>query len=77
MQGLLLLINGDTAFLYQTGRFGWPAVDTSFDKLINERCASYYVTVDKESSDSKFVRNNYKIIKETDSFFIADLTKKI
>lgn len=29
--------NGDTAFLYQTRRFGWPVVDTSFDKLINER----------------------------------------
>lgn len=68
--------NGDTAFLYQTRRFGWPAVDTSFDKLINERGADFYVTVEKESQDSIFVRQNYKVILETDSFFIADLSKK-
>ncbi len=68
--------NGDTAFLYQTKRFGWPAVDTSFDKLINERGADFYVSVDKGSQDSKFIRANYKIVAETDLFFIADLSEK-
>jgi len=67
--------NGDTAFLYQTKRFGWPAVDTSFEKLIKERGASYYVSVDRESQDSKYVKSNFLVIKETDSYFIADLTK--
>ncbi|BCX14810.1 MAG: hypothetical protein KatS3mg088_493 [Patescibacteria group bacterium] len=69
--------NGDTAFLYQTKRFGWPAVDSSFDKLINERGAKFYVSVEKESQDSKFIRSHFKLIKETDSYFIADLTQKI
>jgi len=45
--------NGDTAFLYQTDRFGWPAVDTDFKKLINERGADYYVTVTPEDKDSR------------------------
>lgn len=67
--------NGDTAFLYQTKRFGWPAVDTSFEKLIKERGADYYVSVDKESQDSKYIKSNFLVIKETDSYFIADLTK--
>ncbi len=69
--------NGDTAFLYQTKRFGWPVVDTSFDKLIKERGADFYVSVDKENQDSKFIRAHYKIVLETNSFFIADLSDRI
>ena len=28
--------NGDTAFLYQTGRIGWPVVDRPIDELIEK-----------------------------------------
>jgi hypothetical protein len=34
--------NGDTAFLYQTKRWGWPAIDDSIDHII-EKGADYYV----------------------------------
>jgi len=70
--------NGDTAFLYQTGRYGWPAVDNSFDNLINVKGADYYVTVDPKSQDSLFIGRNYKIIYENEKgYFIADLKQKI
>src|SRR5258708_33574662 len=39
--------NGNTAFLYQTHRFGWPIVDRSFDELI-KLGADYYVSVNYE-----------------------------
>jgi len=65
--------NGDTAFLYQTERFGWPAVDTSFDKLIKERGADYYVSVNKGDADTKYIISKYKVIEETTEYLIADL----
>jgi hypothetical protein len=65
--------NGDTAFLYQTGRWGWPAVDTSFEKLINERGADYYVSVNLEDTDTKYIISNYKVIEQTSQYLIADL----
>ena len=37
--------DGDTAFLYATNRWGWPAIDNSIDNIIKEG-ADYYVSVD-------------------------------
>jgi hypothetical protein len=65
--------NGDTAFLYQTDRFGWPAVDTGFDKLIKFRGADYYVSVNKGDADTKLIVSKYKVIEETSEYVIADL----
>lgn len=65
--------NGDTAFLYQTKRYGWPAVDTSFDKLIDKRGADYYVSVTKDDEDTKFLLDKYKVVKETRDFVIINL----
>lgn len=67
--------NGDTAFLYQTRRFGWPAVDTSFDELI-ERGATHYVSLNFNDEDTKFLVNNFKVIERTDQYIIIDLRVK-
>jgi len=64
--------NGDTAFLYQTKRWGWPAVDTDFGTLIT-RGADYYVSVNLGDSDTKFVREHFKVLEENPQFMIADL----
>lgn len=64
--------NGDTAFLYQTGRMGWPAVDDSIDHII-ERGASYYVSVDPGSPDTKMVEERFETIKKTDKYIIIYL----
>lgn len=64
--------NGDTAFLYQTKRWGWPAIDTDFGTLI-KRGADYYVSVNLGDSDTKFVREHFKVLEENPQFMIADL----
>jgi 4-amino-4-deoxy-L-arabinose transferase-like glycosyltransferase len=68
--------NGDTAFLYQTKRWGWPAVDSDFNTLIKEG-ADYYVTVTPEDSDSIFIKSHFKVIKEEPGFMLADLHQPI
>jgi hypothetical protein len=68
--------NGDTAFLYQTDRFGWPAIDNSIDNIIAEG-ATYYVTVTLDDPDTKMIIDRFKVIEKTDKYLIADLTKPI
>jgi len=68
--------NGDTAFLYQTNRWGWPAVDDSFENLI-KKGASYYVSVDLGSADTKYVTGKYRTILRTDQYVLVDLTQKL
>lgn len=68
--------NGDTAFLYQTGRWGWPAIDSSIDKIIEEG-ATYYASVDLNSADTKMIEGRFKTIEKTDKFIIIDLKSPI
>jgi 4-amino-4-deoxy-L-arabinose transferase-like glycosyltransferase len=68
--------NGDTAFLYQTGRWGWPAIDNSIDKII-ERGADYYVSVTKGDADTQMIRLRFKPVEETDEYVIFDLGSPI
>lgn len=64
--------DGDTALLYQTGMSGWPAVDTSFDKII-ERGADYFVSVTLSDPDIKYLEERYKVVEETGNYVIIDL----
>lgn len=68
--------NGDTAFLYQTGRWGWPAIDNSIDNIIKEG-ASYYVSVDLGSSDTKMIAARFKTIEKNSKFIIINLREPI
>jgi hypothetical protein len=68
--------NGDTAFLYQTNRFGWPVVDNSIDNIIS-RGASYYVTVILNDADTKMIVERFKVIEKTDRYLIADLKQPL
>jgi hypothetical protein len=67
--------DGDTAFLYQTKRFGWPAVDDSIEKLV-EKGADYYVSVNLEDPDTEYVQKHYKVLMKTDKYLIANLHEK-
>ena len=67
---------GDTAFLYQTKRFGWPVVDDSIDNLI-EKGASYYASVDLGSTDTKNFETKFKTLEKTDKYIILDLMSPI
>lgn len=67
--------NGDTTFLYQTGRVGWPL---GFD--IDEKItmgATHYVTVSPTDGDweTKTLAETYTVLVRNDRYAIIDLTK--
>ena len=73
---IIIPYSGDTAFLYQTKRKGWPAVDDSIDNII-ERGADYYVSIDQGSADSVNFGKRFQTFLKTDKFIILDLHKEI
>lgn len=73
---IVIPYNGDTAFLYQTNRKGWPAVDNSIDNII-ERGADYYVSIDLGSPDSINFEKRFKTVAKTDQYIILDLHSEI
>ena len=68
--------DGDTAFLYQTDRWGWPAIDNSIDNIIKEG-ASYYVSVDLNSADTKMIESRFKTVEKTDKYIIINLREPL
>lgn len=66
--------NGDTAFLYQTGRYGWPVVDEPIERMV-KRGASYFVAVNFADPDVAYVEKNFRILEKTDQYIIADLLR--
>lgn len=73
---IVIPYNGDTAFLYQTKRKGWPAVDDSIDHII-EKGADYYVSLDQGSPDSLNFSKRFQTFLKTDRFIILDLHKEL
>lgn len=67
--------NGDTAFLYQTNRKGWPVVNTNIEKLI-ELGAQYYVSVNYDQTTNYLIEQKYKILEQNSKYIIIDLQQK-
>jgi hypothetical protein len=67
---------GDTAFLYQINRQGWP-VGFELDKKISMG-ATHYVTVNPSDNDeeTKILAETYTVLVRNEKFAIIDLTKK-
>jgi Dolichyl-phosphate-mannose-protein mannosyltransferase len=65
---------GDTTFLYQTKRAGWP-IGFEIDKKI-QMGATYYVTVNPMDSETKMMVEKYTVVAQSDKYVIIDLTKK-
>lgn len=63
---------GDTQFLFQTNRTGWPIGFEIENKI--KLGATHYVTTTKDN-ESIQLKQNYSIIKETQDYLIIDLTK--
>jgi len=64
---------GDTAFLYQTNRYGWPLLTYDIDKMISLG-ATHYVSVNFDSDTNKLIQNPlFKTLKRTDQFIILEL----
>lgn len=73
---ILAPYNGDTAFLYHTGRSGWPAVDSSV-KEIAEKGADYYVSVNLNDKDTIQAMNEYEVVEKNPTYIILDLNKPL
>jgi len=63
--------NGDTAFLYQTKRKGFPILERPVQEL-KQMGANFYVSVNFDQQTLE-IMNNYKVIKKTDRFVLVDL----
>lgn len=67
--------NGDTAFLYQTKRVGWPYQTNSIEELVTLG-AGYYISVNLNDPQTQDVMRKYEIPVQNDEFVIVDLSKK-
>lgn len=66
--------NGDTAFLYQTKRSGWPYQTNSIEELISLG-ADFYISVNLNDSQTLDVMRKFEIPAQTDEYVIVDLSK--
>ncbi|MDO8503189.1 MAG: glycosyltransferase family 39 protein [bacterium] len=66
--------NGDTAFLYQTKRSGWPYQTNSIEELISFG-ADYYISVNLNDPQTLDVMRKFEIPAQTDEYVIVDLGK--
>lgn len=66
--------NGDTAFLYQTNRFGWPAITTDLATMIKDEPDVYYVSVNFDSETSSILGDKRnQVVEQNDRFVIVRL----
>lgn len=64
--------NGDTAFLYQTQRSGWPIGYSIEDKIA--KGATYYVSVSYDD-EAHELEKKYTLVEKNDRFIIIKLSK--
>lgn len=63
---------GDTAFLYQTNRQGWPVGFEIEDKV--KKGANYYVNVNVSDPETDYVMKKYQVLEKTQSYVIVKLS---
>lgn len=63
---------GDTAFLWQTDRRGWPIGFAIEDKI--EKGATHYVTTSYDD-EARFIENHFATVEATDEYYLFDLTE--
>lgn len=67
--------NGDTAFLYQTKRRGWPLVTTNVETLIKEG-ATHYVSVTYDPFTAKLMTQKWvEVLEKNPEFVILKLNR--
>jgi hypothetical protein len=66
---------GDTAFLYQTNRYGWPLLTYDLDKLI-DLGATHYVSVNYDDQTNIILNDpNFSVLQQEKEFVIIKLQK--
>lgn len=66
--------NGDSAFLYQINRMGFPFVPTSIKDMIADYGVNYYVSPNYDDR-TNWVLRHFFAIEQTSKFVIVDLTR--
>lgn len=66
--------NGDTAFLYQTNRRGWPVTALPLRELVTDYGVTSYISTAKDDKTNWVIRN-FEVLENNPNFVIADLTK--
>lgn len=64
---------GDTAFLYQTNRSGWPVVTDPIDVMVQK--GSTHLAIVNPDEGAKNLATQYKLIYRADTFLLFDLQK--
>lgn len=68
--------NGDTAFLYQTNRKGWPVTAYPLMQLVADYGVTHFVSTTRDDK-TNWVLRHFQILEDNPRFVIADLTKII
>lgn len=68
--------NGDTTFLYQTNRSGWPTEIYDIDKIKKEHSQNkiFFISINYDNYTNGMIKN-YKTIFKNDKFIILDLNQ--
>lgn len=67
--------NGDTSFLYQTNRIGWPEVAFPTQEMVDRFNVGYYISVNNDAK-TEWLSQKYTVIAKMPNYVIIDLTKK-
>jgi hypothetical protein len=66
--------NGDTAFLYQTNRAGWPVTALPLTEMVADYGVTHFISTTRDSK-TNWVLRHFRILEDDPKFIIADLTK--
>ncbi|MEX2027872.1 MAG: glycosyltransferase family 39 protein [Candidatus Curtissbacteria bacterium] len=69
---VLVPYSGDTAFLYQTNRFGYPITDRPLEKFI-EQGTKYLISVDVGDAGIQSLARHCKVIDQTKDYVIVEM----
>lgn len=64
--------NGDTAFLYQTNRPGWPVMALPLVELVADYGATHFVSTTRDDK-TNWVLRHFEVLEDNPRFIIADL----
>lgn len=66
---------GDTSFLYQTKRKGWPSFEHSLPEMV--KMGADYLVLANPTKDDEKIAKEYKVIKRTPDYLLFDLHQKL
>lgn len=66
---------GDTAFLYQTNRHGFPIINSSIEEMMQSYGVTGYVSTVNDAKTA-WLASKYKLLEKTDEYILVDLTSQ-